>query len=94
METPDALLLYGKRKGEGWKKVVPSEGIEREREGEEIFRRETRGNFRDFDSRGDKLAEFVTVCPAGESTYRRLVPGKIEKRDSIPTIVRQSVPDG
>lgn len=93
METPDALSLYGKRKGEGWKKVVPSEGIERERERERgDF--STRGNFGDFDPRGDKLAEFVTVCPAGESTYRRLVPGKIEKRDSIPTIVRQSVPDG
>lgn len=78
----------------GGEKVVPLEGIEREREREEIFRRVTRRNFRDFDSRGDKLVEFVTVCPAAESTYRRLVPAKIEKRDSIPTIVHQSIPDG
>lgn len=64
-------------------KVVPLEGIEREREKEkEDF--STRRNFRDFDSRGDKLVEFVTVCPASESMYHRLVPGKIEKRDSIP----------
>lgn len=88
-------LCTERGKGRGGKKLsLRKESKEKERERGEVFRRETRGNFRDFDSRGDKLAEFVTVCPAGESTYRRLVPGKIEKRDSIPTIVRQSVPDG
>lgn len=61
METPDALPLYGKRKGEGWKKVVPSEGIERERERERRF----------FDER---RVEISAISIRGETNWPNLSP--------------------